>query len=425
MLMALMLSAAVTSTGVAAESTVASSATAAVATSTGSCADGGRVTWNTKVAWGSTYRTSDGIPRVQVNAASWTTARAGTVPTDSLVTTYDPAGRQLQALARTSRFAYGSGSVFDARNPLDPPSAPGRTRITIGTGVDGDGYGSCTSTFLQPNLASVQAGPVSKVLTVLEENHSVAQMKAGMPYLYSLARRYGYADNYSAIRHPSLPNYLAIAAGDTFGVTDDAEPAAHPINSKTVFGQALDNGRTAGTYAESMPSRCALTGNVPKGYAVKHNPWAYFTNERALCDRHDVPETGFLTAAADNGLPAVGMLIPNTCSDAHDCGLSTADAWLRTRLPTVLASSDFTSGKLAVVITADEDDSRSDNKVLTVVLHASLDGTHRVVTTPLTHYSLSRLYSRAVGAAPLGKAATAPDMATAFGLSVGPATPPR
>jgi len=264
---------------------------------------------------------------------------------------------------------------------------------------------------------------VSKLLTIVEENHSLGQMKSGMPYLYGLAQRYAYADHYTAIRHPSLPNYLAIAGGDTFGVSDDAAPDAHPLSGQSVFGQALAKGLTSGIYAESMPANCTPTGNTDRGYAVKHNPWAYFLDERAACGRTDVPDDRFLTAAQADELPNVAMLIPNKCHDAHDtdlgCDLGTADDWLRSRLPTVLASQDFTSGALAVVVTADEDDNNADNQVLTVVLHASLDGMHRVVSTPLTHYSLSRLYSQVVGAPALRKAAQAPDMAAAFALPVG------
>jgi hypothetical protein len=268
------------------------------------------------------------------------------------------------------------------------------------------------------------AQPVTKVLTIVEENHSLEQMKAGMPYLYSLAQRFSYANNYVAIRHPSLPNYLAIAGGDTFGVTDDADPASHPLSGQSVFGQAIAQGRTAGVYAESMPGNCVPSGNTAKGYAVKHNPWPYFVDERALCNAFDTPETGFGAAVSANALPNAGMLIPNQCNDAHDCSLGTADSWLKNRLPNILASSDFTSGKLAVVVTADEDDSASGNKVLTVVLHASLDGSHKVVSTALTHYSLSRFYSQTTGGSPLRKAAAAPDMAEAFGLTVRPITPP-
>jgi phosphatidylinositol-3-phosphatase len=268
------------------------------------------------------------------------------------------------------------------------------------------------------------AQPVTKVLTIVEENHSLEQMKAGMPYLYSLAQRFSYANNYVAIRHPSLPNYLAIAGGDTFGVTDDADPASHPLSGQSVFGQAIAQGRTAGVYAESMPGNCVPSGNTAKGYAVKHNPWPYFVDERALCNAFDTPETGFGAAVSANALPNAGMLIPNQCNDAHDCSLGTADGWLKNRLPNILASSDFTSGKLAVVVTADEDDNTSGNKVLTVVLHASLDGSHKVVSTALTHYSLSRFYSQTTGGSPLRKAAAAPDMAEAFGLTVRPITPP-
>ena len=166
------------------------------------------------------------------------------------------------------------------------------------------------------------AQPVTKVLTIVEENHSLEEMKAGMPFLYSLAQRFSYANNYVAIRHPSLPNYLAIAGGDTFGVTDDAGPASHPLSSQSVFGQAIAQGRTAGVYAESMSGNCTQSGNG--GYAVKHNPWPYFVDERALCNVFDTPETEFAVAVGANALPNAGLLIPNLCNDAHDCSLGTA-----------------------------------------------------------------------------------------------------
>jgi hypothetical protein len=40
-------------------------------------------------------------------------------------------------------------------------------------------------------------------------------------YLTTLARRYGLATRYYALAHPSLPNYLALTAGSTFGVHRD------------------------------------------------------------------------------------------------------------------------------------------------------------------------------------------------------------
>ncbi len=302
--------------------------------------------------------------------------------------------------------------------PAATTTAPAATTTATTTTTAAAPSPTITTTTATP---ASNAQQVTKVLTIVEENHSLEEMKAGMPFLYSLAQRFSYANNYVAIRHPSLPNYLAIAGGDTFGVTDDAGPASHPLSGQSVFGQAIAQGRTAGVYAESMSGNCTQSGNG--GYAVKHNPWPYFVDERALCNVFDTPETGFAVAVGANALPNAGMLIPNLCNDAHDCSLGTADGWLKNRLPNILASSDFTSGKLAVVVTADEDDNTSGNKVLTVVLHASLDGSHKVVSTALTHYSLSRFYSQTTGGSPLRKAAAAPDMAEAFGLTVGPTTP--
>ena len=110
------------------------------------------------------------------------------------------------------------------------------------------------------------------------------------------------------------------------------------------------------------------------------------------------------------------MVIPDVYDDAHDCGLSVADHWLRTQIEAVMSGPDWRAGHLAVVVTADEDDHGQDNLVLTTVAHPSVHGA--VVTTPLTHYSLARLYSEILAADPLGEAAAAPSMATAFGLDV-------
>jgi acid phosphatase len=266
---------------------------------------------------------------------------------------------------------------------------------------------------------SVSTAKPTKVLVVVEENHSYQQMKDGMPYLFSLSTKYGYATHFTAIRHPSEPNYLAIAGGSTFGITDDRSPAANSGqlgSAKSVFDQALDNGKTAKAYAEDMPKPCHVydyPADKPS-YAVRHNPWVYFDSSRQRCLTNDVPLTDFSKDAAGNDLPNVGFLVPNLCHDAHSCPLSSADDFLKSTLPAVLDSDDFTSGHLVVVVTADEDDKKSGNAVLTSVLSTRLS--HKVVTSPLTHYSLSRYLSEMGGGQPLLEAAKAPDMKAAFGL---------
>jgi acid phosphatase len=256
---------------------------------------------------------------------------------------------------------------------------------------------------------------VSKLLVFVLENHSLDQMRAQLPYTFSLAQRYGYATNYQALTHPSLGNYLAMLGGSTFGVTDDDAPSAHPISGSSVFGQALASGQTAGLYAEGMPTPCA-TENGGDRYVVKHNPWAYFVDERASCQQYDVSLTPLAADAATGRLPDVGMVIPDLCHDAHDCDAATADAWLRTQLEPLFAEPDWRAGRLAIVVTADEDDHNQDNLVLTTVLHPSLHGV--VVDTPLSHLSLARFYDEVLGLPALREAAGTPSMAAAFGLSV-------
>jgi hypothetical protein len=92
------------------------------------------------------------------------------------------------------------------------------------------------------------SGKVTKLLVLIVENHSLRQMRDQMPYTAGLAERYGYATDYVGIRHPSLPNYIAIAGGDTYGIADDAPPSSHPVHGESVFGEAIKAGRTAAVY---------------------------------------------------------------------------------------------------------------------------------------------------------------------------------
>lgn len=256
---------------------------------------------------------------------------------------------------------------------------------------------------------------VTKVLVFVVENHSLQQVRKGMPWVSDLADQYAYATGYHAITHPSLPNYLAMAGGSTFGITDDDPPAYHPLRGSSVFGRALAAGQTATTYAEGMTSNCRLS-NVGN-YAVRHNPWTYFKAERAACRAHDVPLSQLAGDIDAGDLPNVGMVIPDVCNDAHDCSLSTADDWLQTEVGAVLAGPDFASGDLAVVITADEDDRAHGNQVLTVVAQSDLS--HVVVKKPLTHYALTRALAEVGGAKAPGHGASARSLLAAFGLSAG------
>ena len=261
---------------------------------------------------------------------------------------------------------------------------------------------------------------VDKLLVIVAENRNAADVVAQMPFLRSQSDLYGAASNYYAITHPSLPNYLVMAGGSTFGVDDDEDPDVHPLKGSSVFGQVFASGRTAKTYAEVMPRNCALRNDGT--YAVRHNPWTYFADpaERAACQKFDVPSgspsSGPLADDIAGGqLPNFSLLIPDDCNNGHSCPIATTDRWLKSWLPSIEDGPDFQSGRLAILITWDEDEDNTDNRVAMVVIHPALK--NRKVTTRLDHCVLSATVSDLAGARPLRDAEGAPDLLTIFGLS--------
>jgi hypothetical protein len=321
--------------------------------------------------------------------------------------------RAIAALVTTAALSLLAGCGSPPATPPSPTSPPAPSAST-------SAHALSQVTSPQPatsgrTVTAASARP-TKVLVIVEENHTATSALRGMPYLASMAKRYGYTSS-RAVAHPSLPNYLALAGGSTFGVTDDRSPASHRIEGPSVFDRAIAAHRSAKTYAEAMPAPCFLSAT--DRYAVKHNPWAYFSDpvSRAHCRKFDVPSgtaaRGPLRSDVNAGrLPEVGMLVPDICHDAHDCSLGTADDWLRQWLRVVLAARDYRSGRLAIVVTFDEDDTTGSNHVLTTVI--SPYTSHVVSSAPYTHYSLTRYLAEIAGAPPLRAASTAPSLRAAF-----------
>lgn len=225
------------------------------------------------------------------------------------------------------------------------------------------------------------------------------------PYINSLAAKCGLATGYSAISHPSLPNYIAMTSGSTQGITDDADPSSHPLGAASIFSQ-LGPGWKA--LEESMPSNCAQTSSGT--YAVRHNPAAYFTNIRTACTSQDIP----LGSSPDIS-GRFTFVTPNLCNDMHDCSVATGDGWLSSFIPTILNSPTYAAGQTAVFVTWDEDDGSASNHVATIVVAPSVpSGT--TSATSFSHYSLLRTTEEMLGQSLLGNASTATSMRSAFHL---------
>jgi phosphatidylinositol-3-phosphatase len=194
---------------------------------------------------------------------------------------------------------------------------------------------------------------------IVFENHSYKQIigSSSAPYLNQLAGKCGLATNATAIRHPSLPNYIGLTSGSTQGITDDGSPSKHPLNVPSIFSQLRSGGSRS--LQESMPGNRAL-GSSGR-YAVRHNPEAYYTNVRGDCTNYDVPLTSPANISA-----RFTFVTPNLCSDMHDCSVSTGDSWLAGFLPHLLASSQYRAGKTVIFVTFDE--GSGDNHIVTIVV---------------------------------------------------------
>lgn len=270
---------------------------------------------------------------------------------------------------------------------------------------------------LQPCLADAEPATYDHVVWIVMENHHRTDVigSPDAPFTTELADACGTATSYGAVGSPSLPNYLAMTSGSTHGVTDDAKPSAHPIESDNLFRQVRAAGADAKTYAEAMPSPCATSSSGR--YAVKHNPAAYYAaaEDRAACSRDDIPlgspDDGALAQAlADGKLPELSVVIPDLCNDTHDCDVATGDAWLSRWVGAITSSAQFRSGNTVLFLVWDEP-----TPMPFVVVGRGVKP-HTVSDAPADHYSLLRTTEELLGVPLLGAAASARSLRADFGL---------
>lgn len=197
--------------------------------------------------------------------------------------------------------------------------------------------------------------PFSHIFIIILENKefgTVIGSRKGMPNFNLWASEYTLLTQFYAIRHPSLPNYLALISGDTFGVDTDCNGCYQ--NAPVLPDLIEASGRTWKGYFEDMPEAC-YAGDTHI-YVQKHNPFMYFDSIRldaARCQRSVVPLTQLNADLAANALPDFALIIPNLCNDAHDCGVDVADTWLDHWVPPLMHTQAYTDGGL-IVLTWDE-----------------------------------------------------------------------
>ena len=238
-------------------------------------------------------------------------------------------------------------------------------------------------------------GPPRHVFEIVMENHSAAEALSG-PFTASLAARYAVANNYRAVSHPSVPNYLALTSGSTWGITDDSY---HALPKQDLGSQLTAANISWRAYMEGLGQRGCLNSPVP--YDPGHNPFAFYGGG---CPANVVPFTAFAGDLAGN-TPRFSWITPDICHDTHDCPVAAGDQWLQQVVGEITSSPAWKNNGV-LFITWDEDDGSADNHVLTLVIASG----HRVSNSQYDHYSLLATIEDILGVGRLGAAAKAHSM---------------
>ena len=253
--------------------------------------------------------------------------------------------------------------------------------------------GACTNA-----KTTTTPAPPNHVFLIVMENHSAQQALDG-PFVASLAAKYGVANNYHAVAHPSVPNYLALSSGSTWGVRDDS----YRVLPRQDIGTELTGaGVSWRAYMEGLTNAGCLDSPVP--YDPGHNPFAFYGGQ---CPANVVPFSAFGPDLTAN-TPRFSWISPDRCHDTHDCDPSVGDSWLRQEVAQITASAAWKSAGVLFITWDEDDNAGSNNHVLTLVIRPRM--AHRASTNEYTHYSLLASIEDLLGVKRLGNSAQATPM---------------
>lgn len=242
----------------------------------------------------------------------------------------------------------GTGS-----SPIEASGAsPGASGGSLGLGSSASGSSPLGS--IGPEASPAVIPAFAHVFVLVMENKAFDQVigSPAAPYLNGLASRYALATGYTAVTHPSQPNYLALWSGSTQGVLSDA---THDLTGRTLADEIEASGRTWRVAAQNVPLDCYKGSTASGGedgpgtYARKHEPAISFTSISGNPSRcASITDLSHFDPNAGN----FWLIVPNLCNDTHDCSVATGDAFLRGFLPMILDSPAFSDS--VVFVTWDE-----------------------------------------------------------------------
>jgi acid phosphatase len=257
------------------------------------------------------------------------------------------------------------------------------------------------ATASQARLTASTLPTPSHIVVVMEENHSYSDVignTSQAPYMNTLAGEGALMTSSYAVTHPSEPNYMALFAGSTFGLTADTCPVSEGTTAN-LGSEILAAGYTFKGYSEGLPSTGSTT--CSKGeYARKHSPWINFSN---VPTADSLPFSSFPTSSNYASLPTLSFVIPNLDDDMHDGTIAAADTWLKKNISAYATWAQANNSLL--IVTWDEDDYTENNQVPTIIVGQHVTVGHYSET--INHYNILATIEKMYGLKAVGSSSTA------------------
>jgi Phosphoesterase family len=273
-------------------------------------------------------------------------------------------------------------------------------------------------------------GTLDHVFLVYMENHGTNDIigSPNAPYINSLVNAYGYAQNYYALTHPSMPNYWPILGGSDFGFNYNC--ASQCVNEPNLI-----------TNNPNLTWAAYQQGGGGYSDPQDRTPFLAFTNiYNDPTTAAKIKDIGALTGdlndplgnvaqfnwiAADEASNMEGPIdsIPGILNFAlsqlttHQYNVAAGDQFVQQQLSTIMNSYDWQNSKSAIFLTFDEDYNNiswgignEGNHVVTVVIPSpdavtsgGMKGGAFVASDYYNHYSLQRTIELALNLQPLTK----------------------
>lgn len=265
------------------------------------------------------------------------------------------------------------------------------------------------------------------IFVIVEENHDYNTIigNTHAPTINRLAQTYGLATNYTGVGDPSLPNYVAMIGGNTYGITDDNPYYTRPaITNTALFDQIEGANLTWKGYFQAMPYpgymgvcypvRCNGIPDSDPLYGSKHNGFPNFAHiQQSTTEQQKmVPITQLNQDLSSGTVPNFSYIVPDHCHDMHgsppscfDSGpsnsttdttlVSQADSYVNTLVTAITGSAMWSTGQNAIVVTFDEGNKASSAIATVVITNNGPRGVRD--NTSYNHYSLLLSVEQAFG----------------------------